>query len=105
MDRNYQEILSEFTEEEQRILCGYINVLFEYKTQEDWAVKTKDKFQEIVKELKTFEESAKRKIKERKNNPICSFCNKKSSEVEKLFNKNEHLNICSDCVKQCYEQL
>ena len=105
MDKKYQRIISEFPEEEKRILYGYMNILFDYKTRDDWEKETQEKLKEIAKELKGFEEKALKKIEAREKNPVCSFCSKKAEEVEKMFNKTEHLNICSECVCVCYEQL
>ena len=105
MDKKYQRLVSEFSDEEKRILYDYMNILFEYKTRDDWEKETQEKLKQAAKELKSFEEKALKKIEGRKNNPVCSFCGKKASEVEKLFNKNEYLNICSECVLSCYEQL
>ena len=105
MDINYERIVSEFSEEEKRILYGYMNILFEYKTKGDWEKEAEAKLKQSAKELKEFEERALKKIEVKKANPACSFCKKPAKSVEKLFNKNEHLNICNECVTSCYEQL
>ena len=105
MDDRYESLISEFSEEERILLRKYLSELFEYKDKKEWKEGTRGKFKEIIAEVKSFEKRAKAKIDERKNNPACSFCKRKAEQVEKMFNHTDYLNICSDCVKGCYEQL
>ena len=105
MEDRYKKLLSEFSQEDRLLLRRYLHELFEYKDKEDFEKQTRAKLKETLAEIKIFEERAKSKIEQRKKNPTCSFCKQKSDVVEKMFNHTDYLNICSDCVKRCYEQL
>ncbi len=105
MEERYEKLLSEFSQDERLLLFKYLRDLFEYKDLEDWENRSREKLKDIAARIKVFEERARAKIEERKTNPTCSFCKIKADSVEKMFNHTDYLNICSDCVKRCYEQL
>ncbi len=44
-------------------------------------------------------------IKKEKDEPECSFCNKKGSEVFKLFQGTDDKCICNECVKRIKEEM
>jgi len=105
MDEKYLEIDSHFTEDEQRILRGYWKEHYEYKYIKTAVCEMEERHKEGAQKLLEFKENAEDRIEALENDPECSFCNTSSSHVEKMFQKNEYLNICSNCITKLFSEL
>ena len=105
MDEKFIEIANHFSDEERRVLRGYWKELFDYKDKNTAEREIEQKLKEGAKKLLEFEENAKDRLEALKIDHECSFCHKPASKVEKMFQKNEYLYICSQCVTDCYNEL
>ncbi len=105
MDEKYLEVISEFDDEERRLLKTYVKEIFKYKDSHEMRDDLKESMKDLSKKIKAIETKAIKNIEERKKHPRCSFCNKKSTEVDKVFKKTDWLFICSECVDLAYEEL
>jgi len=100
---NFDELVNNLSEHEARTLLKKLMAKFGDNVAANVDSET---FNATVERLKAIEEKALAKLSAQKsiNNICCSFCQKPSTQVERLISSEfEKVFICNVCIVECYQ--